>query len=132
MSFLEKTAMVLAQEQSWEKAYLGTAKSFLIWSFTLGVCLMVVGLPIVILMAAIGALVAVVLQSVLPMSAVLLVAGSLVGVNILAIFVGAALLTLRGIHPEDVRWLYWLHGKQVDLQPPTYAACPLTCELIAH
>jgi len=107
------------------------AKSFAIWSFTLIVCLLVVGLPLVILMAAAGTLAAVVLQSVLPMSAVLLVAGGLVGANILAAIVAAAVLSLRGIHPEDVRWLHWLHGKESALKPPTYAACPLTCDVAA-
>ncbi|NJL01248.1 MAG: hypothetical protein HC838_14885 [Spirulinaceae cyanobacterium RM2_2_10] len=124
--------MVLARTQSWERVYLMKLKSFLIWSFTLGVCLMVVGLPLVILMAAMSALAAIVLQSVLPMSAVLLVVGGVVAANLLAIVVAAALLTVRGIHPEDVQWLQWLHGKQTAIKPPTYAACPLTCDLVAH
>ncbi len=123
--------MVLAQERSWDKVYLATAKSFLIWSFTLGVCLLVVGLPLVILMTAVGALATVMLQAVLPMSAVLVVVGGLLGANVLAVLVAAALLTLRGIHPQDVPWLHWLHGQTPHGKPVPYAACPLTCDIVA-
>ncbi|MBE9020032.1 hypothetical protein IQ272_28670, partial [Chroococcidiopsidales cyanobacterium LEGE 13417] len=50
-----------------------TLKSFLIWSFTLAVCLLVVGFPLVVLMATVAFLLSMVLQSVMPVSAVLLV-----------------------------------------------------------
>ncbi|MDB9313544.1 hypothetical protein PN462_10575 [Spirulina sp. CS-785/01] len=123
--------MVLAQRQSWEKTYLAIAKSFLVWSFTLTVCLLVVGFPLVVLMATMAVLAAIILQSVLPMSAVLVVVGSVIGVNILSVFVGAAVLTLKGVHPEDVTWLNWLHGKNQPIHPnPTYSSCPLTCDLV--
>ena len=105
-------------------------KSFLVWSFTLTVCFLVVGFPVVVLMATFGALASVVLQSVLPVSAVLLVVGSLIGVNLLAIFLGAALLTVKGIHPQDVRWLRWLHGEATPSHTSIYAACPLTCSVV--
>ncbi|MEY3402514.1 MAG: hypothetical protein RLZZ86_2130, partial [Cyanobacteriota bacterium] len=36
-------------------------KSFLIWTFTLAVCLLVVGFPLVVLMATIGCLLSIVL-----------------------------------------------------------------------
>lgn len=122
--------MELAQRSSLEKVYsLTIVKSFLLWSFTLTVCLLVVGFPLVVLMATIGLLGAIILQSVLPMSAVLLVGGSLIGVNLLAILVGAAILTLKGIHPQEVSWLRWLHGDASPSHIPVYAACPLTCEL---
>ncbi len=122
--------MELAQRTSLRKPYsLIIAKSFLIWSFTLTVCLLVVGFPIVVLMATVGALAAVVLQSVLPVSAVLVVAGSLIGVNVLAIVFGAAMLTLKGIHPQEVSWLRWLHGEARPSHTPVYASCPLTCGL---
>ncbi|WP_107668621.1 hypothetical protein [Cyanothece sp. BG0011] len=104
-------------------------KSFLVWSFTLVVCLLVVGFPLVVLMATFGALASVVLQSVLPVSAVLLVVGSLVGVNLLVVFLGAALLTAKGIHPQEVHWLRWLHGDATPSHTSIYAACPLTCHL---
>ncbi|HBB33827.1 MAG TPA: hypothetical protein DDZ80_32115 [Cyanobacteria bacterium UBA8803] len=108
---------------------LATVKSFLIWTFTLTVCLLVVGFPVVVLMVTIGAIMAISLQSVLPVSAVLLVAGSLIGANILLVLVGAAVLSLKGVNPKEVRWLHWLHGEPDVLQAPVYAACPLTCGL---
>jgi hypothetical protein len=73
---------------------------------------------------------AIALQSVLPVSAVLLVAGSLIGVNVLAVLLGAAVLTLKGVHPQEVRWLNWLHGDPDPLHTSVYAACPLTCDLV--
>ena len=122
--------MQLTQSQSLGKLYsLSVLKSFLIWTFTLGVCLLVVGFPLVVLMVTVGALLAIALQSVLPVSAVLLVAGGLIGVNVLAVLVGAAVLTFKGIHPHQVRWLSWLHGEADPRHTSVYAACPLTCDL---
>jgi uncharacterized membrane protein YhaH (DUF805 family) len=122
--------MELAPRQGLEKSYVvAFIKSFLIWSFTLIVCLLVVGFPLVVLMMTIGSLAAIVLQSVLPVSAVLVVAGSIIGFNLLAVFIGAAVLTLKGIHPQDVSWLDWLHGEANVLHTSVYAACPLTCDL---
>lgn len=121
--------MQLAQRPSLEKSYLALIKSFSIWSFTLMVCLLVVGFPLIAIMATVGSLLAVVLQSVLPMSAVLVVAGGIISANILAVVIGAAMLTLKGIHPEDVSWLRWLHGRETHAHTSVYAACPLTCDL---
>jgi len=122
--------MVLAETQSFSKpSFLLLAKSFLIWSFTLIVCFLVVGFPLIALMATIGALLAIALQSVLPISAVLLVAGSLIGANVLAIFAGAAILTFKGIHPHEVTWLSWLNDPAKSLHTSIYAACPLTCDM---
>ena len=104
-------------------------KSFLIWTFTLAVCLLVVGFPLVVVMATIGSLLSIALHHVMPVSAVLLVVGSLIGFNVLAVVVGAAALTLKGIHPNEIRWLYWLHGEADPLHTSVYAACPLTCDL---
>jgi hypothetical protein len=104
-------------------------KSFLVWSFTLTVCFLVVGFPLVVLMATIGVLATVILQSVLPVSAVLLVVGSLVGANIFAVFVGASVLTIKGIHPHEVSWLSWLQGNNNPSHSSIYASCPLTCGL---
>ncbi|MGK7939596.1 MAG: hypothetical protein AB4062_05490 [Crocosphaera sp.] len=124
--------MELAQKTALGKVdSLTFVKSFLVWSFTLTVCFLVVGFPLVVLMATFGALASVVLQSVLPVSAVLLVVGSLIGVNLLGIFLGAALLTIKGIHPQDVHWLRWLHGEATPSHTSVYAACPLTCN-VAH
>ncbi|MBV8886546.1 MAG: hypothetical protein JO235_21475 [Chroococcidiopsidaceae cyanobacterium CP_BM_RX_35] len=121
--------MTLAQSSSFGKIYSWfTVKSFLIWTFTLGVCLLVVGFPLVVLMATVGALSAIVLESVMPISAALLVAGSLIGFNVMAVLAGAGILTLKGIHPHEVSWLNWLHGEADPLHTSVYAACPLTCD----
>ncbi len=103
-------------------------KSFLVWTFTLTVCWLVVGFPVVVLMVTFGSLVAIALQAVLPMSAVVLVAGGILSANVLAIIAGAAMLTLKGIHPHQVRWLSWLNGRANPQHSPVYAACPLTCD----
>ena len=122
--------MELTTRESLTKTYsLAIVKSFVIWTFTLAVCLLVVGFPLIVLMVTIGSLLAIALQSVLPVSAVLLVAGSLVGANVLAVVVGAAVLTFKGIHPSEVRWLSWLHGEPDPLHTSVYAACPLTCDI---
>lgn len=122
--------MELAQQRNWSRARaLAAAKSFLIWSFALTICLLVVGFPLVAIMVAVGALLAISLQSVLPVSAVLLVAGGLLGINLLAIFASAAILTFKGVHPQEVTWLRWLNGKADLLETSTYAACPLTCDM---
>ena len=122
--------MTLASSSSFGKTYsLLMIKSFLIWSFTLTVCLLVVGFPLVVLMATVASLLSIVLQSVMPISAVLLVAGSLIALNVLAVILGAGVLTLKGIHPHEVRWLSWLHGEADDIHTSVYAACPLTCNL---
>ncbi|NJL83922.1 MAG: hypothetical protein HC890_15090 [Chloroflexaceae bacterium] len=122
--------MQLARENDQAKVYtLAILKSFLIWSFTLTVCLLVVGFPLVVLMTTVGILATVVLQSILPMSAVLLVAGSIIGVNVLAVLGGSAILTAKGIHPQEVSWLRWLNGEASPSHASVYAACPLTCDL---
>lgn len=122
--------MTLAQSSSLGKNYyLLMLKSFLIWTFTLAVCLLVVGFPLVVLMATVGSLLSVILQSVIPVSAVLLVVGGLILFNVLAVVAGAAVLTFKGIHPQEVSWLTWLHSEADPLQTSVYAACPLTCEL---
>lgn len=122
--------MTLAQSSSLNKTYsLTTVKSFLIWTFTLAVCLLVVGFPLVVLMATVGFLLSMILESIMPISAVLLVAGSLIGLNVMAVLVGASVLTLKGVHPHQVSWLNWLHGEVDPLQSSTFAACPLTCNM---
>lgn len=122
--------MQLTQQRSlWGTAGLAWIKSFSVWSFTLAVCLLVVGFPVVAILATAGLLLAIALQSVLPVSAALVVGGGLLGGSALAIFGGSAALTLKGIHPHQVHWLHWLHGKASQLETATYAACPLTCNL---
>lgn len=122
--------MELVENNSLGKSHsLSMVKSFLIWTFTLAVCLLVVGFPLVVLMVTVGALLAIALQSILPVSAVLLVAGGLISINVLAVGIGAAILTLKGIHPQDVRWLHWLNGEAAPSNTAVYAACPLTCDV---
>jgi len=122
--------MVSAQSSNLGKTYsLLMIKSFLIWTFTLAVCLLVVGFPLVVLMATVGCLLSIVLESVMPVSAVLLVAGGLVLFNVMAVIIAASVLTIKGIHPNEVKWLSWLHGEADKTQTTVYAACPLTCEI---
>ncbi|MEH2058972.1 MAG: hypothetical protein V7K97_23010 [Nostoc sp.] len=122
--------MVSAQSSNLGKTYsLLMIKSFLIWTFTLAVCLLVVGFPLVVLMATVGCLLSIVLQSVMPVSAVLLVAGGLIMFNVMAVVLAAGVLTLKGVHPSEVKWLSWLHGEADKMQTTVYAACPLTCEI---
>ncbi|MFM2303345.1 MAG: hypothetical protein RLZZ135_754 [Cyanobacteriota bacterium] len=112
-----------------KKRYISTAKSFLIWCFALTVTLLVVGFPLVVLMATVGALLSITLHPILPVSAVLLVAGGTIALNILAVMLGAVILTAKGINPQEVRWLSWLHGDAEPVSTTTYAACPLTCDI---
>ena len=117
--------MELVQKNS----YLNLIKSFLIWSFTLTVCLLVVGFPVGALVVTIGALATIILQTVIPASAVLVVTGSIITLNIGIVFFGAAILAFKGIHPEQVSWLSWLHGQNELVNTPVYASCPLTCSI---
>ncbi|MGL5804791.1 MAG: hypothetical protein ACRC2R_11410 [Xenococcaceae cyanobacterium] len=124
--------MQLVERNNWGTNHsLAVVRSFSIWSFTLAVCLLVVGFPLIVLMMTVGVLAAIILQSLLPMSAVLLVAGTIIGGNALAVIVGAAILTFKGIHPQEVRWLSWLHGEETNCSTSVYASCPLTCDLIS-
>ncbi|NEP56279.1 MAG: hypothetical protein F6K31_04550 [Symploca sp. SIO2G7] len=108
---------------------LAMVKGFFIWTFTLEVCLLVVGFPLIVLIASIGVMLAITLQAFLSVSAVLLVAGLLVGSNILVVVLGAGILTFKGIRPQDVSWLSWLHGESKVRHTPVFAACPLTCDI---
>lgn len=122
--------MQITHQEGLKNPYLlGIIKSFLLWSFTLTVCFLVVGFPVVVVIITVGALAALILQSILPASAVLLVTGSILGSTVLAILLSAIGLTLKGIHPQEVSWLRWLHGQDKPEHNSTYAACPLTCSL---
>ncbi|MGV2826433.1 hypothetical protein [Myxosarcina sp. GI1(2024)] len=112
-----------------KNSYLALIKSFLIWSFTLTVCLLVVGFPVGALVVTIGILAAIILQTVFPTSAVLLVTGSILAINLSVVILGAAMLAIKGIHPEEVSWLNWLHGNSKLSTGSIYASCPLTCQL---
>ncbi|MFB2938594.1 hypothetical protein ACE1B6_25370 [Aerosakkonemataceae cyanobacterium BLCC-F154] len=122
--------MVLAKSLNSTKSYsFSTIKSFLIWTFTLSVCLLVVGFPIVMLMVLVGSVLSIALQSIMPVSAVLLVAGGLIGLNVLTIIAGAAMLSFKGVNPQEVSWLSWLRGDENPSHSSVYAACPLTCDI---
>lgn len=122
--------MVAVQSSNLSKTQsLFMIKSFLIWSFTLAVCLLVVGFPLVVLMATVGCLLSIVLESVMPVSAVLLVAGGLILFNVMAVVFTAGILTLKGVHPSEMKGLSWLHGEADEMQTSVYAACPLTCNV---
>ncbi len=122
--------MQLVDRQNWSnKDSLASFKNFLIWSFTLTVSLLVVGFPVGFLFATIGVLMVIILHSVIPASAVLLVTGALVILNLLIVIVGAAILTFKGINPTEVAWLSWLHGDAEPSYESRYASCPLTCSL---
>ena len=80
-------------------------------------------------MATVGCLLSIVLQSVMPVSAVLLVAGGLILFNVMAVMIAAGVLTAKGVHPTQVKWLSWLHGEADQMQTTDYAASPLTSEM---
>ncbi|MGL6340338.1 MAG: hypothetical protein ACRC80_14515 [Waterburya sp.] len=117
--------MELVQKNS----YFGLIKSFLLWSFTLTVCLLVVGFPVGALVVTVGILATIILQTVIPASAVLVVTGSIFTLNIAIVLFSAAVLAFKGIHPEEVSWLNWLHEKSDLANTAVYASCPLTCQL---
>ncbi len=122
--------MALAQSQSLKSFYfLLLIKSFLIWTFTLTVCMIVIGFPALVLVVSVGALLAVTLHALMPFSAVLLITVGMIAIHAVGIMMGAAYLTSRGIHPQEVEWLRWLHGQEDPLHTSVYAACPLTCDL---
>ena len=122
--------MQVSNQGSWQSSYLvAMIKSFLIWTLTLTVCFLVVGFPIVVILMTVGVLAAIVLQSVLPASAILLVSGSLLGGTATIIMLASVLLTLKGVNPEEVRWLGWLRDEDSKNTTPIYASCPLTCSL---
>jgi hypothetical protein len=116
-------------ETTRKNSYVGLIKSFLLWSFTLTVCLLVVGFPVGALVVTVGLLATIVLQTFLPASAVLLVTGSIFSLNVAIVIIGAAVLSLKGINPEEVSWLNWLHTQKDLINTPVYASCPLTCQL---
>ncbi|MBD2100917.1 hypothetical protein [Leptolyngbya sp. FACHB-261] len=122
--------MTFTRSKAIEKPYVLTAvQSFLVWVFTLTICLIVVGLPVGFPLAIVGSLSVAALEMVSPISGVLLVAGTILSANLLIVLLGAAFLTLKGIHPHEVTWLGWLHGDAEPIYSSTFAACPLTCEV---
>ena len=118
-----------AQQTVSNNNLLANVNSFLIWSFVLIVCFLVVGFPLVFLLTTIGVLMTIVLQGLIPISSVFLVGSSLISFSLLIMFVSAAALTIKGIRPQDVTWLSWLHGDAELHYDRVYASCPLTCSI---
>ncbi|MBD1824904.1 hypothetical protein H6F51_20755 [Cyanobacteria bacterium FACHB-DQ100] len=122
--------MTLANSQSLENSHiLFTLKSFLIWVFTLTVCMIVIGFPVFVLVVSVSAVAAFALNAILPFSSILFVSALVIGVHAFGIMFAAAWLTAKGIHPQEVEFLRWLNGKENPLHTSVYASCPLTCEL---
>jgi hypothetical protein len=122
--------MTLAQSQSRQSlSIFALVKSILVWTFALTVCMIVIGFPMLIMVVALASLVAVMLHAIMPVGAVLVTAVGFVGIHALGILLASTYLTLRGIHPQDVDWLRWLHGQENPDNVAVYAACPLTCEI---
>lgn len=122
--------MALARSQGLGNLYLLFAlKSFLIWTFTLTVCMIVLGFPVLVVVVSIGALLAVTLHAIIPASGVLLATIGVLGIYALGIMFAAGFLTAKGIHPQEVEWLRWLHGEENPLHTSIYASCPLTCDI---
>lgn len=117
------------QQYSEKKFFLTGIKSFLIWSFTLTVCFLVVGFPLGFVLCSIGVLMTIVLHAVMPISSVLLVGTAILALNLLVVVMGSAVLTIKGINPQDVTWLSWLHGDAEPHYTRVYASCPLTCTI---
>lgn len=107
---------------------LETLKSFLVWVLILEVSFLVVGFPLVTIIVAGAALLAVTLQSFMS-SAVLVVATGLIVINLLAVCIASGLLVSRGVYPHEVSWLDWLKSDADPLNQPIYASCPLTCDI---
>ncbi|MGF1489033.1 MAG: hypothetical protein ACFBSE_18255 [Prochloraceae cyanobacterium] len=118
-----------AQPKAKKDNILTEIKSFAIWCFTLTVCFLVVGFPVGFLLVTVGVLATIVLHAVMPISSVILVGAALLAVNVLVVLVSAAALTIRGIKPNEVTWLSWLHGDAEPEYTTTYASCPLSCSL---
>lgn len=117
------------QQNLQKKGSLTGIKSFLIWSFTLTVCFLVVGFPVGFVLVTIGVLASIVLHAVMPISSVILVAGIIAALNVLAVLVGAAVLAIKGVNPQEVSWLSWLHGDADPHYTTTYASCPVSCDM---
>ncbi|MBF2028885.1 MAG: hypothetical protein IGS48_19345 [Oscillatoriales cyanobacterium C42_A2020_001] len=122
--------MTVSQSQMVNQSDYGLMlRSFLLWTGILTVCLLIIGFPVGILIVTIGSLLAMVLQSLLPGVGILLVAGGVIGVQVVGVLVAAAVLTFKGVHPKNVSWLPWMRGEADLKHESVYAACPLTCEV---
>lgn len=122
--------MQVSHRGGWGSSYLfAITKSFLIWTVTLTVCFLVVGFPLVVILMTVGVLSAIVLQSILPATAIVLVSGGFLGVTTILIMLSSMILTIKGVRPDEVQWLGWLHNQDKLRSYSVYASCPLTCSI---
>jgi hypothetical protein len=110
-------------------SFLSTVKNILIWSFVLAVCMIVVGFPILLLVVAVGSLMAFALHAFMPLTAMLYTLVGFVGVHILGILAVSTFLTLKGVYPQEIDWMNWLRGQENPMNTAVYASCPLTCDI---
>jgi hypothetical protein len=110
-------------------SFLSTVKNILIWSFVLAVCMIVVGFPILLLVVAVGSLLAFALHAFMPLTAMLYTVVAFVGVHILGILGVSTFLTLKGVYPQEIDWMNWLRGQENPMNTAVYASCPLTCDI---
>jgi hypothetical protein len=108
---------------------LSTVKNILIWSFVLAVCMIVVGFPILLLVVAVGSLLAFALHAFMPLTAMLYTVVGFVGIHILGILGVSTFLTLKGVYPQEIDWMNWLRGQENPMNTAVYASCPLTCDI---
>ena len=122
--------MTLANSPNYNQFHVvSTLKSISMWSFVLTVCMIVIGFPILMLVVALGSLVAVTLHAIMPTHAILITTVGFLGVHIAGILAASAYLTFKGIHPQEVEWLRWLSGHENPDTSSTFASCPLTCDI---
>ncbi len=110
-------------------SFLSMVKNILIWSFVLAVCMIVVGFPILLLVVAVGSLLAFALHAFMPLTAMLYTVVAFVGVHILGILGVSTFLTLKGVYPQEIDWMNWLRGQENPMNTAVYASCPLTCDI---
>lgn len=122
--------MTLSTSQVMDRPdYVLMLRSFVLWTGILTVCLLIIGFPVGILIVAIGSVLAMVLHAMLPGLGIVLVAASFIGVQLMGVMVAAAFLAIKGVHPQEVNWLRWMHGEADPKNQSQYAACPLTCAI---
>lgn len=109
--------------------YSSIAKSFLLWTGILTVCLLIIGFPVGIVIVAVGSMLAMVLHAVMPGFGIVLVAASFIAVQLIGVMIVAAMLAMKGVHPKDVSWMRWVNGQADPKHESQYAACPLTCAI---
>ncbi|MGF1490485.1 MAG: hypothetical protein ACFBSE_25625 [Prochloraceae cyanobacterium] len=120
---------IVSKENIIKDNFLAHLKSFLTWCFTLSICFLVVGFPLGFLFVTVGLLATIVLNTIMPINALLIVVSTILALNVLIVLLSAATLTIKKIQPQSVSWLSWLHGDAEPNHDTIYASYPLTCAL---